>query len=173
MSKLSGNTNGLTPDFLSSLTNLANAVGGLTITSGFRDNATQTRLFNASDRSGKMVARPGHSNHEKGLAADISGNLASAHANASRFGLVFPMSYEPWHIEPIGARSMAGDTSNNTNANDTPVSDTGKSLYPKVTSKIPPILRIIEGAIGVGAILAGFIMTSKTLRTVAKGAMIL
>ncbi len=172
MSNLSGNTNGLAPDFLSSLTNLANAVGGLTITSGFRDNATQTRLFNASDRSGKMVARPGHSNHEKGLAADISGNLPSAHANASKFGLVFPMSYEPWHIEPVGARSMAGNTSGNATDTNT-VSDTSGTIYPKVVSKIPPILRIIEGAIGVGAILAGFIMTSKTLRTVAKGAMIL
>ena len=86
----------------------------LGLTSGFRSNATQQRLFNASDKSGKMVARPGHSKHESGTAADLYGfGLGGGkgvsettrnwvHQNAKAHGLYFPMSYEPWHIQLAG-----------------------------------------------------------------------
>jgi hypothetical protein len=56
------------------------------------------------------AAPPGHSNHEHGIAADLSmGPAAKAwvHANAAKFGLWFPMKHEPWHIEPIGSRQRA------------------------------------------------------------------
>lgn len=45
----------------------------LGITSGYRSKAVQQALWDASDKSGKMVARPGHSKHESGTAADLYG----------------------------------------------------------------------------------------------------
>ena len=46
--------------------------------------------------------------HCKGLAADLAfaddATQQWAHDHAADFGLTFPMSWEPWHAEPIGAR---------------------------------------------------------------------
>lgn len=54
------------------------------------------------------VARPGHSNHEKGLAADLAYADAAAkawvHQHAKEYGLQFPMANEDWHIELLGGR---------------------------------------------------------------------
>lgn len=91
------------------------------ITSGFRSPERQAQLWAAAlekygdpEIADNWVARPGKSNHGRGIAADLSfGNPAArkwAHANAARFGLTFPMSWEPWHIEPIGG-SKLGDRS--------------------------------------------------------------
>ena len=59
-----------------------------------------------------MAATPGKSRHGWGLAADLEYGTAEArkwvHANAHRYGLRFPMSYEPWHIEPANVRRSAG-----------------------------------------------------------------
>lgn len=60
----------------------------------------------------KNVALPGGSNHQKGSAADLAYSspdaLKWAHANASQYGLHFPMSHENWHIEPVrGGREVA------------------------------------------------------------------
>jgi len=83
----------------------------LGITSGYRDFETQQKLFNASDRTGHSVARPGHSKHESGNAADLfgfglGGDSSASEAtrnwvaqNAAAHGLYFPMSWEPWHIQ--------------------------------------------------------------------------
>lgn len=85
----------------------------LGLTSGFRSREVQQALFDASDKSGKMVARPGHSKHEIGNAADLYGfglggdNSVSdatrewVHSNANKYGLNFPMDYEPWHIQMV------------------------------------------------------------------------
>ena len=102
----------------------------LGIMSGFRTREEQERLFAASDRSGKWVARPGHSKHEghsptgAGYAADIGRTGAGSMGegwnsmtpeaqqwvaeNLPKYGLTRPMSYEPWHVEPTGARSKEG-----------------------------------------------------------------
>jgi hypothetical protein len=78
----------------------------LTIASGYRSEAEQQVLWDQSDKSGRMVAAPGHSNHNKGLAIDQSTNSTpEMRAVAARFGLTFPMDYEPWHIEPVDARA--------------------------------------------------------------------
>lgn len=99
---------------------------GLGLGSAYRDNETQKRLFANSDGSGKMVAFPAGakkpdgsiargSNHLHGRAVDLTYNgmrLDKApanvrewvHQNAGRYGLHFPMSWEPWHIEPTGTR---------------------------------------------------------------------
>lgn len=57
------------------------------------------------------IALPGSSNHQRGLAADLSfasaDDKAWAHANAAEYGLNFPLSNEAWHVEPIGARGGA------------------------------------------------------------------
>jgi hypothetical protein len=85
----------------------------LGLTSGYRSPEQQQILWNASDKTGHTVARPGRSKHQHGTAADLAGfgvggNGVSqstkdwVHANAKAHGLYFPMSYEPWHIQLQG-----------------------------------------------------------------------
>jgi D-alanyl-D-alanine carboxypeptidase len=102
-------TDGFTDDFDSRLNALVKASNGrLSITSGYRSADYQAKLYaDAVKKYGseaaarKWVAPPGKSNHGRGTAADIGGDLAWAHANAAKYGLHFPMSWENWHIEPI------------------------------------------------------------------------
>lgn len=106
---------GMDPDFQSRLQALiaeVNARGGsLSVGSGYRSPERQAELFAAavkkygSERAArKWVAPPGRSNHNRGIAADLRGDLNLAHKLAPKFGLYFPMSHEPWHIEPRGSR---------------------------------------------------------------------
>jgi hypothetical protein len=72
------------------------------ITSGWRSSAEQQILWDRSDKSGRMVARPGRSKHEKtpAQAVDVSGKLTTLNnAQLKPYGLRKPMSYENWHIE--------------------------------------------------------------------------
>lgn len=110
---------GFDPAFESKLMALVAASGGrLKIKSGYRSTARQSALWNAAlaeygsaAKARKWVAPPGKSNHEKGQAADLGGDLKWAHANAARFGLHFPMKHEAWHVEPVGLRgAKAGHT---------------------------------------------------------------
>jgi D-alanyl-D-alanine carboxypeptidase len=93
----------------------------LALTSGYRSPEQQQILWNASDKTGHTVARPGRSKHQHGTAADlagfgIGGNGVSqttkdwVHANAKAHGLYFPMSYEPWHIQLQGDGGAPGTT---------------------------------------------------------------
>jgi hypothetical protein len=90
---------------------------GFGVRSGHRSIAEQTVLWNRSDKSGRMVARPGRSLHNFGQAADLQwggqtlrhGKAPAEvvrwfHENAERFGLKFPMSWEDWHVEPVETR---------------------------------------------------------------------
>lgn len=103
---------GINPDFARRLGALVAASGGrLKVTSGYRSPEHQARLYTAAltkygseKEARKWVAPPGKSKHNHGLAADLSGDLAWAHANAARFGLHFPLDNEDWHIEPVGSR---------------------------------------------------------------------
>lgn len=101
----------------------------LKIFSGYRSPERQAQLYAAAlqkygspEAARKWVAPPGKSEHNKGFAADLAfdgaGTTAKlspagqaamqwAHANASKFGLVFPLGNEPWHVEAAGARSGA------------------------------------------------------------------
>jgi hypothetical protein len=117
----------LNPGFNASINNMiaAAAAAGFDIGkgSGYRSSEQQAQLY-ASDvashggMASGLVAPPGHSNHELGLAMDLvsggggllrGGDAAAwVKANAGLFGLTVPMSYEPWHIEPIGARGGLG-----------------------------------------------------------------
>ena len=85
------------------------------INSGYRDNVRQASLYkdalakygNAHD-AGAWVAPPGSSPHNKGEAVDLNlpnaAAIAFAHANADKYGLVFPLANENWHIERKGWR---------------------------------------------------------------------
>ena len=117
---------GLTEDFATNLSAMFQDAppdirDGLQVGSGYRSIERQQELWDQSDKTGKMVARPGHSQHNHGNAVDIwykGQRLDKApaevrewvHANAGNYGLRFPMSYEQWHIEPNGARSGGGST---------------------------------------------------------------
>jgi secretion/DNA translocation related TadE-like protein len=94
---------GLRPFFVSRLTCLFERVEGLWIVSGFRTRAEQAALHEAKPH---LAAPPGQSNHEIGLAADLGfptdAAERAAHAASSGCGLEFPISYEPWHVEPPG-----------------------------------------------------------------------
>jgi len=98
----------------------------LTITSAYRSNELQARLFaDAVAKYGspaaarKWVAPPGSSQHNKGMAVDFGaaggGLLRDANSreakwlqkNAERFGLHLPMSWEPWQVEMAGSRGGA------------------------------------------------------------------
>ena len=54
------------------------------------------------------TAIPGRSNHNVGLAADLTGDKGWANANAARFGLAFTVSGEDWHVEMAGDDGAAG-----------------------------------------------------------------
>lgn len=112
----SGGAGGLNPQFNAAVQRmLKDAPGGISITSGFRSPEKQAQLWaNALKKYGsaaaarKWVAPPGKSNHGRGIAMDL--RFASptvrqwVHANAARYGLHFPMSWEPWHVELRGSR---------------------------------------------------------------------
>lgn len=80
----------------------------ISVTEGFRTFAEQTALWNANPNP-MMVARPGTSNHEDGMAADISPQKPSYGGREGHFGLKFPMSWEPWHIEMLRRGGRVGD----------------------------------------------------------------
>lgn len=56
----------------------------------------------------KWIAIPGGSQHQRGYAGDLGFGSDAVrewvHANAGNYGLHFPMSWEPWHIELQGVR---------------------------------------------------------------------
>lgn len=117
---------------LTSLFNGASAAGNpMHALSGYRSYATQTAVYNNYVRTdGQAVAdtysaRPGHSEHQTGLAIDVGngtcnlqicfGNTAAGKwlaANAHKYGFVirYPngktaitgYQYEPWHLRYVG-----------------------------------------------------------------------
>lgn len=113
---MAGWFDGLESGFSSRLQAMIEASGGrLSVVSGYRSVEEQTALWNGAlakygseDEARNWVAPPGSSNHNYGVAVDLGLETDDAtdwaHANAARFGLQFPMDWEPWHIEPIGVR---------------------------------------------------------------------
>ena len=82
-------------------------VGNISVTSGYRSYAEQAALF-AANPDPRMVAPPGRSNHGRGIAADIGPQRPSYGGKERQFGLNFPMSWEPWHIELSGTPKFPG-----------------------------------------------------------------
>ncbi|OHV24947.1 hypothetical protein EOS93_25170 [Rhizobium sp. RMa-01] len=101
---------------------------GLGIVSGTRTHERQVELFEDSDKTGRTVAFPAGytkpdgsiakgSKHEDGEAVDFGWNgqllkpgnapqevIDWVHQNASKYGIYFPMDYEPWHTQPVSVR---------------------------------------------------------------------
>ncbi|MEX1142325.1 MAG: phage tail tape measure protein [Thermoleophilaceae bacterium] len=103
---LSGDTDFL-PQLGFALSKLASAtVGNISVTSGGRSFMEQSALW-AANPNPRMVARPGTSKHESGLAADTSPQKPAYGGREGAFGLGFPMSWEPWHIELLDAMGGA------------------------------------------------------------------
>jgi hypothetical protein len=103
---------------------IAESGGKITVVSGYRSPERQSQLWGEALRrygseaeARKWVAPPGKSNHNKGLAFDLGGDLQLAHTLAPKYGLVFPMGHEPWHIEPSGAREQADPDAYTTDPN--------------------------------------------------------
>ncbi len=94
---------------------IAASDGAIWLESGDRDHETQTRLWNEAvakygpEEARNWVAPPGHSNHEKGIAIDFGGDMELLARLAPQYGLHQPMSWEPWHWEPIGSRDGSTD----------------------------------------------------------------
>jgi LAS superfamily LD-carboxypeptidase LdcB len=85
----------------------------LKVNSGFRTNNEQTYLYGCYQskkcNSGNLAAKPGYSNHQNGIAVDIStggGNYEWLVANAFKFGFIRTVQSEKWHWEynPTAAR---------------------------------------------------------------------
>jgi soluble lytic murein transglycosylase-like protein len=71
----------------------------LLITSGYRSDAEQARLF-AANPDPKWVAPPGHSLHRYGTELDLGPPAAYAWlaANSERFGFIKRYAWEDWHF---------------------------------------------------------------------------
>lgn len=108
---VSGDIGGLVTEFARRLSvwSLAHG-GGYHVGSGYRSYARQAQLYAdyLAGRHPAPVAPPGTSMHNFGLASD--GNRWG-HLNPEAFGLRYPMSYEPWHVEPVEGKGLLnGDT---------------------------------------------------------------
>lgn len=89
--------------------------GRLHINDGWRSYQESVVIWKAAKRkyggwrgAKRWAAPPGCSNHIRGYAADLRGSLRLAHRLAPRHGLVFPMSWEPWHVELRGIPTQSG-----------------------------------------------------------------
>jgi len=78
----------------------------LSLTSGFRSYQEQDYLYgcylSGACNNGNLAARPGYSNHQSGVAIDVSTSSWLA-ANAPSFGFERTVPGEPWHHELRGA----------------------------------------------------------------------
>lgn len=118
----------------------------ITINSGFRSVDRQRQLYDAALKkygspaaARRWVAPPGRSQHNHGMAADLGYASPSArtwvHENASRFGLRFPMSHEPWHIELASARGGNSTTAIAAANSKLAVDASGYALDPETGAK--------------------------------------
>lgn len=128
----------------------------LSLTSGWRDPATQARLYKEKPN---LAAPPGHSNHEKGLAADIgpASEYAWIASNLGKYGLFLPMpdtnerkakkkKIEPWHVEPAGA--MAAGTPTAPVTASTPTAPTKAKVATKAVSPEVRSSTSVQGGAG-------------------------
>ncbi len=71
------------------------------------DGGVWKRIPGGKDQ--RMAAPVGQSNHRWGLAVDADNTWLENMTNAqlAKYGLWKPMSYEPWHVEPVETRGMS------------------------------------------------------------------
>ena len=82
----------------------------LSVTSGFRSDAEQARLF-AANPNPRWVAPPGRSLHRNGTELDLGppGAYGWLAGNARRFGFLKRYSWEAWHFGFTGGGQAPGD----------------------------------------------------------------
>lgn len=160
----------LDPAFAAALQALIKAYPGISINSGYRTPEQQAVLYQkalakygSEAEARRHVAPPGHSQHNFRTAADLAyadeAAKQAAHAHAGEYKLNFPMSWEDWHIEPVGARQalrhVGGAGSAPSNFNVTPEEETLPlaDALAAATSEIDPIAdrnsKLISGASGI------------------------
>jgi D-alanyl-D-alanine carboxypeptidase len=110
----SADTSGLQPRMKEVVDRLLSASGGrIVMVSGWRSREHQERLWQEAllkygdpEIADNWVARPGTSNHEKGMAVDLDGDmvLAMRLIDELQLPLFRPMSHEVWHFELVGSR---------------------------------------------------------------------
>lgn len=69
------------------------------LSSGVRSTADQQRLYDNRANNPNPVARPGTSNHERGMAIDIGGMTPDQRAMLPQYGLAQPVANDPPHVE--------------------------------------------------------------------------
>ena len=110
----------------------ANGAGiELRINSGFRTMAEQQYLYNCyltkKCNSGNLAAKPGYSNHQSGLALDLTTSSWLA-KNASKYGFIRTVPSEDWHYEYTGGSKDPGG----------PCSADSESTAPRTLSWLAP-----------------------------------
>ncbi len=117
---MTANVTGLDPSFNLRFSDMVreappSVVAGMNPMSGYRSPEHQARLWEGAlqkygtpEAARQWVAPPGRSQHGFGRAMDITFNDPASqewtHENAPQYGMGFPMSWEPWHLEPVEAR---------------------------------------------------------------------
>lgn len=157
---IGGKVAGLNKKFYEQLSAFNAAAGGkYSVYSGYRSIAEQQVLYNRYlSGNGPVAARPGGSQHNFGLAADLSPSNARVDADlARRFGLVFTVPSESWHIEPTWGRKggagggvVGGGGGGFLSGLAAKVFDKGKSVLNGIIDKLPKSLGF-WGGVGAGA----------------------
>lgn len=65
----------------------------------------------AGGKDQRMAAPAGQSNHRWGFAVDADNTWLEKETNSelAKYGLWKPMSYEPWHVEPVETKGVSWD----------------------------------------------------------------
>jgi hypothetical protein len=111
----------------------------LPLTSGARSNEEQIKLFGKRESNPNLVARPGTSLHEKGMAADISTEVPNTFLD--QFGLHRPFgSKDPVHVE-INPKSSYAPKGPSVTVSAAPASNNFASLWEEVGDVKPEDLK--------------------------------
>lgn len=101
------------PILMKQLVKLSKATGEpITLNSGFRTLDEQKAAYADFQAGGALAATPGSSNHEYGLAADVS-LTSDQRARLAEFGLGLPVGGEDWHVEVVDPALKAQQTARN------------------------------------------------------------
>src|SRR5262245_234492 len=123
---------------------------GISITSGYRTPERQAMLFaravkkyGSPEKARHWVAPPGHSMHNRRMAADLGfaspEDEAWAHQHAADYGLRFRMGHEPWHIEPINASMKREPSATSANIGTAKESSVSQALASKTLLTPSPL----------------------------------
>lgn len=162
MATLSGVNPELVRRFMAMQRAASQAGFNIGVTSGYRTMQQQINLRKSNGCADVWTAKastcriptaiPGSSNHNHGLAIDISGSKAAkawANANGARFGLHFPVSGEDWHVEMIGDNGSynAANAAMQRGAIGFDMNWQDKAADPmdELTSRLDSITRILSG----------------------------